>query len=110
MLRLETQNPSSKCGLGRLQFSPGTLENSKSFGFAELGTLVRLEPGLPASGGGNPHGLVKVLGPSPFPADGYRTPRGRVSDGFDPHDRSIKCGGGRVDGYRGSCIPPPSFR
>jgi hypothetical protein len=53
-----------------------------------------------------------VLWPALFrldPADGYRTPRGRVSDGFNPHDRSVECGDGRVDGYRGSSIPPPSL-
>src|SRR3954470_3456329 len=42
--------------------------------------------------------VVKNSGTIGVPADGSRTSPGRVSDGFDPHDRSAKCGGGRVDG------------
>jgi hypothetical protein len=51
--------------------------------------------------------MVKNSGTIGVPADGSRTSRGRVSDGFNPHDRSAKCGGGRVDGSRGSSIPHP---
>jgi hypothetical protein len=51
MLRLDFQNPSVKCGLGRLPFSHGTLGKSKNAVKMGLGTLVRLETGLPASRG-----------------------------------------------------------
>jgi hypothetical protein len=67
--------------------------------------------------------VVEASWPDPigFPGgrvlDAWRTGIGRlpreIADsvylmaGFNPHDRSAKCGDGRVDGYRGSSVPPP---
>jgi hypothetical protein len=86
----------------QFNFDCGSVPGSVSFRIFRTVKNIRVHP---APSVVKNSGIIAV--PSGRVPDVSRTGIGRVSDGFDPRDRPVKCGGGRLDGYRGSSIPPP---